>query len=97
MKEINTIDEHIIYHVMSEPGDNTRYEYFVYVNEFCFMPAYSKIRFPQRLNYYEVKPLLDKSEKSLVFIEEIAEKEQCNPYTTLECIRTVVELYEKKK
>jgi predicted transcriptional regulator len=82
-----------IYHVTSEPGDGTRYEYFAYrdgPDELCIMPANSPMRYPQRLNYYEYLELDAKS------ITNEANKQNCNPYTLLECIRTMKELHSGK-
>ena len=77
-----------LYHVISEPGDHTRYDYMVYKNydNYSFMPVESTFRFPQRLNIYSVRGIDEKR------IREIAEYENCNYYTLLECIRTMEEL-----
>jgi hypothetical protein len=82
-----------IYHIVSEPGDLTRYEYFVYrdgPDEFCIMPTDSPIRYPQRLNFYEHSELNEEA-----CIEE-AHKQNCNPWTLLECIRTIKEFHDGK-
>jgi negative regulator of sigma E activity len=77
-----------VYLVESEPGDGTRYSYFVYMDfdEFLFMPFRSTFRFPQRLNYFDVQNITDNDGI------KIADKENCNPYTLMECIRTMNEL-----
>ena len=80
-----------IYHVISEPGDRTRYDYFVYrdgFDDFCFMPCKSTFRFPQRLNYYDVVNVQESQ------IEHVFSRENCNPYTLAECIRTMKELHD---
>ena len=83
-----------IYHVVSEPGDATRYDYFVYrdgPDEFCFMPCRSTFRFPQRLNYYDFKDTgIDVNKDYSIGIEY-----NCNLYTLKECIRTMEELHGK--
>ena len=81
-----------IYHILSQPGDGTRYDYFCYHNfdEFCFMPRNSTFRFPQRLNYYVVKKL---TEEELI---KLAAKENCNPWTLKECIRTILKILGDK-
>ena len=88
MKETKEVGKNI-YHVVSEPGDLTRYDYFVYrdTDEFSFMPSGSTFRFPQRLNYYHVENL---SQEEIVILSNI---EQCNPSTLMECIRTMKELF----
>ena len=87
-----------MYHVISEPGDRTRYDYFVYrdgVEDFCFMPARSTFRFPQRVNYFDVKGMEIDSSLPITECEELfrlAHKENCNPHTLAECVRTIKEL-----
>jgi len=90
MKNITKINENL-FHVISEPGDATRYDYFIFIDyddydECCFMPCRSTFRYPQWLNYWDVK---DISEKDLI---DLSSKEYCNPYTLKECIRTILEL-----
>ena len=81
-----------IYHVVSEPGDATRYDYFVYrdgPDEFCFMPCKSIFVFPQRLSWYEIHL----KEEELI---RLAKFHACNVWTLKECIRTMEELHEKQ-
>jgi len=88
MKNTTLVSPSDAFQIESEPGDATRYSYFVHrdgPDEFCFMPKRSTFRFPQRLNYWDVK---DISEENLM---ELAKKENCNPHTLAECIRTVKE------
>lgn len=88
--------------IVREPGDGTRYEYMVHrdgPDEFCFMPMKSTFRFPQRLNYFDVKDIELDTSKPITEVEELfvlAHKENCNPYTLRECIRTVKILHERK-
>lgn len=93
--------------IISEPGDATQYEYMVYrdgPDEFCFMPMATTFRFPQRLNYYSVKDLptsrkelMDNNDNPIdnepVF--KMANEENCNVNTLMECIRTVKLLHER--
>lgn len=75
-----------VYHIVSEPGDATRYDYFVArdgPDEFVFMPYRSTFRFPQRINYYERENLAP-----------IAEQANCNIHTVAECVRTIEELHK---
>jgi hypothetical protein len=96
MKEVTKLADLFhgpVYHVVSEPGDATHYDYIAYrdgSDELCIMPGNSPIRYPQRLNYYEC---LELNEESTV---EKAYKLNCNPYTLLECIRTMEELHNGK-
>ncbi len=92
MKEI-TLSSHV-HHVISEPGDGTRYSYLVYQDgpdKFCFMPAESTFKYPQRLSKWAV---LGKDEKALLQVDY---DEGCNYYTLLEYIRTIEELEGEKE
>jgi hypothetical protein len=91
MKEIR---EATVYHITSEPGDMTRYDYLVYrdgPDDFTFAPCRNIFRYPQRLNYWVVRNMSNDevTEKT----KEMASELGCNPYTLLECIRTVKELW----
>ena len=74
--------------IISEPGDATRYHYIVAqdYDDFYFMPYGSFIKYPQNLNYFDIKDLTDEK-----YINEMAEEKNCNPWTLKECIRTVIE------
>lgn len=93
--------------VDSQPGDATKYSYFVYregYDRFHFMPKNNTFKYPQRLSYFECKDM-DTSlrheqkegheEDSLLI--ELSEKHDCNPWTLKECIRTMKEIMEKEK
>ena len=92
--------------IVSEPGDATHYEYMVYrdgPDEFCFMPTISTFRFPQRLNYYAVEDM-PITRKELLEIHhpidqepvfKLANDENCNVNTLMECIQTVKSLHER--
>lgn len=87
MKDIRRISK-CLYHVISEPGDYTRYDYFVYrsgPDDFCFMPGESTFRFPQRLNYWMVH-------RADLDMALVAHDERCSPHTLAECIRTLCEI-----
>jgi len=76
-----------VHHIISEPGDATRYDYLVNLtglDEYSFAPVGSTFRFPQRLNYWEVLSL---TEEQLL---ELAKEEHCNPWTLKECIRFIM-------
>lgn len=82
-------------HIVSEPGDGTRYDYFIMKDgpdNYIFAPCGSTFRFPQRINYYEgVNARNDDSE-----IVRIAEREQCNPWTVKECISAMIEMEDRR-
>ena len=100
MKEVERIFSNVLM-IESEPGDMTRYSYFVYKDgpdEFHFMPKDSTFRFPQRLNYFEV---IDVEDETIVGVRDeqiikLATRENCNPHTIKECIRTIIEYHERR-
>ena len=73
-----------VYHVISEPGDATHYDYIVIrdFDDFMFVPYGNTFRYPQKINVYEI-------ETDQI---AIATREHCNPYTVAECVRTIKEL-----
>lgn len=82
-----------LYLVISEPGDATLYDYLVFrdgPDDFCFMPRRSTFRFPQRINWWEIERGGEKWDEEI--IEIIAKREHCNPYTVMECVRTMREI-----
>jgi len=86
MKEVREIESGL-YHIISKPGDATRYDYMMLVNygQYCFMPVSSPFVYPQRLDYNQVEKFGDE-EMSL-----LAGEEGCNFYTLKECIRSMKE------
>lgn len=88
------------YLVTSEPGDMTRYEYFVHrdgPNEFTFAPTKSTFRFPQRINYWDAKVLIEQGTESWVFQNKARDFYNCNPFTLKECLDTIMLLHQDKK
>lgn len=73
-------------HVIAEPGDGTHYDYFVYpdYDTYHFMPGVSSIRYPQTLDWWEIR-CISKVEDCI----PLAEREHCNPWTILECISCI--------
>ena len=94
MKDIKYIGQGL-YHITSEPGDTTRYDYIVLKmeDEYCFMPRKSTFKFPQRLNYWNVRMGLDNTRGQELM--ELANLNNCNIHTLMECVRTVIELQEE--
>ena len=80
-----------VVHVISEPGDLTRYDYAYYrrYDDFVFMPIKNSFNYPQRLNYYDIKDL----EETRAGVFELSQELNCNPCTLLECISTIKEYY----
>lgn len=97
MKTKHHID---VMHVISEPGDATRYNYAYHKDDyvFYFMPIDNHFNYPQQIDYYEVKNV-DTSNRNIRRIRDedtivitISERFNCNPCTVLECIRTMQEV-----
>lgn len=87
MKE-KSIKRKNCFHVISQPGDLTRYDYAFArsgSDKFCFMPVGNNIVYPQFLYWQDVKEI---SEVNQILIT-MAKKIRVNPYTLLECIRTM--------
>ena len=87
IKLMKQITKKEVYHIVSEPGDATRYDYYMAQDytDFSFMPANSTIQYPQRLSYWEVQDLTEEE------IVEMANKHNCNPWTLKECVRSINE------
>jgi len=77
-----------IYRVWSEPGDATRYEYFVIENgdDYFFTPIKMSFFYPQHLAFWDVKGWDGSVEQAKQF------SQGSNAYTVAECIRTIFEL-----
>ncbi len=90
MRHITKIN---VFHIISEPGDGTQYDYLINQDgpdDFTIAPAKSTFKFPQRLNYFGVKRILE-NDKILL---EVAKSEDVNPHTLREVYRTVVEIHD---
>lgn len=94
MKEINVFAVTTVYHVISEPGDMTRYDYLVVRDhdEYRFIPWRSTFAFPDKLNYYEVMDIED-WRGAAHFLEIAAPRyKNVNPHTIVECVNTIKKL-----
>ena len=91
MRHITRIN---VFHIVSEPGDMTRYDYMINQNgpdDFTIAPVESTFAFPQRLDYHVAKNILDSDVKALW---KKAEEMKVNPYTLKEVCGTIVEIKE---
>lgn len=83
-------------HVISEPGDATRYDYIIHMDgpyQCTFAPARSTFPYPRRMDKAEAVELADiNSEYNKVY----SEKNRCNRHTTMECARAVMEIFQMK-
>ena len=85
MKEIK---EFTCLHIISEPGDATRYDYIIIKNgdNYLFVPYDNEFRYPSQINKFSA---INADEEG---IRNIADYYKCNYYTVKECIRTIIEL-----
>lgn len=83
------------FRIISEPGDTTRYDYIVHRNEddFCITPYESTFTFPQKLNYFDIKDITNVNEAERYITEDI-KLLYVNPYTLLEVVRTIKDMFE---
>lgn len=99
MKEIEVES---CYHIISEPGDATRYDYYLHrdgPDEFTLAPGRSTFNFPARINYYTALTIIELKEEKEVQGDGIRERAQqfnCNPFTLLEVCRTIKEIKENE-
>ena len=82
-------------HVISEPGDCTRYDYSYYQHDdnFYFISIGNDFNYPKILNYHEIKDIkeIDKN------VMTICNNFNCNPHIVMECIRTIKEVMQEVK
>ena len=86
--------------IVSEPGDGTRYEYLCYYdgyNDFAFADMKFSFKYPAHLNWWEIKDIeaeVNKpwTDEDRAAINKLIEKNPCNHWTLLECIRTAKEM-----
>jgi hypothetical protein len=91
MKEIKRITG---FRIISEPGDTTRYDYIIHRDGdyFCITPYESTFTFPQKLNYFDIKDITNVYEVERYITENI-KLLYVNPYTLLEVIRTIKDMF----
>ena len=90
IKQIKQIKENL-YHIISEPGDATRYEYLMLQDEddFFFMPTKRDIVYPQRINYHDVKEYQRCTPQTIQYVSG-KKPYYCNLYTFIECVKTLI-------
>lgn len=89
MKEVFTISDDL-FRIISEPGDATRYDYIVFKTGdiYRFMSIANSFKYPRELGYWDVKNIEVVQDCISFAIEGV------NPYTVLECVRTIKQLQE---
>ena len=75
-----------IFLVDSQPGDATRYQFMIYCDgpdEYTIMPTRSTFKFPQRINWWDVKEItVDEA-------FEACKENRVNPHTLMEVVRII--------
>lgn len=72
----------IVSHIVSEPRDSTRYDYFIWINydSIIFIPNESMMVLPQPISKGDLPKAIEVED-----LIEKAKKEGCNPHTMKEC------------
>ena len=91
MKNITKVNDYI-FHIVSEPGDTTHYDYIMARDhdEYMFMTYGNDFRYPQRINYWDVVDFLTLVDDDQI---TIAKKYDCNYFTFKECVKTIMEVH----
>lgn len=82
-----------------EPGDATRYSFFVAqdFDTFLIMPNKSTFKLPNRLNKFDIIAGVEAYEKEKLSIEEsakqITDERNINPNTVLQIARAIYKIY----
>lgn len=89
------ICKHECFHIISEPGDCTHYDYLFVNNQgdYMFIPYNNSLKYPEKIESFEVCEINNKNEDRIL---SMAKSKDCNPYTIKECLRTIEE-YKKGK
>jgi hypothetical protein len=108
MEEITMMKERIqitncktaTYHIAWEPGDCTRYEFFVMLHEEIFyIMSLNSFPTPRQFDYYTLRVVIGEYEKKDITAEEAVKnlyegKEKINPHTVLQYARAIYQLSE---
>lgn len=94
MKEITLFEAK---HIVSEPGDFTRYDYVIieHFDEYIIAPYVSTFTFPTRLLYWDIADIAT-LENCVEFISKNNNLENINPHTLLEVVTTIKEIHNAK-
>lgn len=84
-------------HIVSEPGDYTRYDYVIieHFDEYIIAPYVSTFLFPTRLSYWDICEI-STVEMCVEFIKMDDTLTNVNPHTLLEVITTIKEIHKLK-
>ncbi len=78
-----------IWHIVSEPGDMTRYDYYVIMNfqEFSFVRRNNNFEYPKTINVELAKAYIQ--ENNSCYLKGYG---NCNSHTIKECCSAIIEL-----
>ena len=83
--------EENLFHVIHEPGDATKYEYYVLrlgYDIFKFLPE-NRFEYPTELNLGEIEDVTDVSKAHKYILGRNSISNKVNPHTLLQCIEVV--------
>lgn len=88
-----------IFHVITEPGDATRYDFIMVRrgDEFTIAPCRSTFRFPQSFNKWEIRNIGPDAISEHDFIIMKSNKYNCNPHTVKACIDVIRSIIKDDK
>jgi len=91
------IEPIIAKHIISEPGDGTRYDYIVMRNKYIFMfiPYGNTFKYPTKLYYYDIVKINDIKD-CIRHIDRFEDLKGVNPHTLLECVKRVKKMFKEK-
>lgn len=102
-ERLNFVEEDLtLTHVISEPGDATRYDfhYYQYYDEFFILPIKSSFEFPQKLNKYNIIKGVKNFEENNDLCDAadiILPKFKINPHTVVQTARAIYKISIKEK
>jgi len=78
---MKNIVEMTVLHIISEPGDCTRYDYLMVPGEetYRFYPFGNEFNYPTEIGVWQTEEAID----------WLASKYNCNPHTVAECLRSM--------
>lgn len=102
MQDIQNIycDETLeIFHVITEPGDATRYDFILVRrgDEFTIAPCRSTFKFPQSFNKWVIRNVGEDTVGEHDYIIRKSNEYNCNPHTVKACIDVIRSIIKNDK
>ena len=87
MLEIKKLESNL-YHIVHEPGDMTRYDYFIYQSgdDFKFMSKNNVFAYPIQVNIRDTSNIESPEDCKMYILGRTDISNDVNPYTLLQCI-----------